>query len=68
VIYERLKKALNLKNEMDLSFPLIFLMSSIGKIAATLATYPIITIRVRQQAAKGNSSKKKQNWNILDLY
>ena len=38
----------------------IFVASSIGKLLATFATYPILTIRVRMQAAKDSRSILKQ--------
>ena len=51
VIYESLKKHAIRNyfdgNEKSLSKSAIFLMSSAGKIAATFATYPILTHRVR---------------------
>ena len=52
VVYEHLKRIAlkSHKRESDISFGLIFLMSSVGKILATFATYPILTIRVRLQA------------------
>lgn len=52
VVYEYLK-GLSLKfykTEKDISVKAIFLMSSIGKIMATFATYPILTVRVLLQA------------------
>ena len=49
VVYERLKK-LSLrkyKSERKIPFSAIFVMSSIGKILATIFTYPILTVRVK---------------------
>jgi adenine nucleotide transporter 17 len=51
VVYEKLKKAVvGNKSEYHIPFSTIFLMSSVGKILATFATYPILTVRVRLQA------------------
>ena len=49
VVYENLKKLAIKKygSERKIPFSSIFLMSSIGKIMATLVTYPILTVRVR---------------------
>jgi solute carrier family 25 (peroxisomal adenine nucleotide transporter), member 17 len=50
VVYENLKKyAIKhyYKKEKAITFLAIFFMSSIGKILATFATYPILTVRVR---------------------
>lgn len=46
VIYEQIK--LSYKNQ-------IFFASSIGKLFATLATYPILTIRTQLQASRDSS-------------
>ena len=64
VVYERLKK-LAIKrfgSERKISFKAIFIMSSIGKILATFATYPILTVRVKLQAdtSKQESSTSSQ--------
>jgi hypothetical protein len=58
VIYEFLKKFAVKKygSERNIPFSSIFLMSSMGKIVATLFTYPILTIRVRLQADSGNDT------------
>jgi adenine nucleotide transporter 17 len=55
VIYEFLKKFALKKygSERNIPFSAIFFMSSIGKIVATLFTYPILTVRVRLQADAG---------------
>lgn len=68
VIYEKLKKIAIQKfgNEKNIPFSSIFLMSSIGKIAATLVTYPILTIKIRAQAAQ--HKEKKESLGIRDLY
>lgn len=49
VIYEGLRQLAmkKYKSERLIPFYIIFIMSSIGKIAATFATYPILTIRVQ---------------------
>jgi adenine nucleotide transporter 17 len=59
VIYEALKNIAIKKygSERNIPFSRIFLMSSAGKIAATYATYPILTLKVKLQAEKTN----KQN-------
>lgn len=50
VVYEFLKKFAirKHKSEKNIPFATIFTMSSIGKCMATLVTYPILTIRVKQ--------------------
>ena len=54
------------------TFKAIFAMSSVGKILATFATYPILTIRVKLQADKSSSENKMANLlkksSISDLY
>ena len=52
VVYEMLKKPVLKKygKEKLIPFSAIFLISSIGKILATFATYPILTLRTRLQA------------------
>ena len=45
----------------------IFIISSIGKMLATFATYPILTVRVRLQANKEISSMRKVLQMIKDL-
>jgi adenine nucleotide transporter 17 len=49
VIYEGLKNVAIKKygSERNIPFSSIFLMSSAGKIAATYATYPILTLKVK---------------------
>jgi adenine nucleotide transporter 17 len=49
-----------LKSKLSASTLQIFVASSIGKLLATFATYPILTIRVRMQAAKDNRSILQQ--------
>ena len=63
VVYEYLKVfALNkYGSERKIPFSAIFAMSSVGKILATFATYPILTIRVKLQADKSNSENKIVN-------
>lgn len=50
VIYESIKKKYPQKG-----FIQIFIASSVGKLLATLATYPILTVRVKLQASKDGS-------------
>lgn len=50
VFYETIKK-----NFPQKSFWSIFIASSVGKLIATLATYPILTLRVKLQADKDGS-------------
>ena len=54
VVYENIKKFALKKygSERKIPFSAIFFMSSIGKIMATLATYPILSVRVKLQADK----------------
>lgn len=68
VIYEKLKKIAIQKfgSEKNIPFSSIFLMSSIGKICATLVTYPILTIKIRAQASQ--DKEKKESLGIRDLY
>jgi len=52
VLYEAIKKFLLKKSgEKSAGALKIFIASSIGKIAATFATYPILTVRVKLQAS-----------------
>ena len=54
VLYEAIKKFLTLKSGDTSAGALkIFIASSIGKIMATLVTYPILTVRVKLQKATG---------------
>ena len=46
VVYEALKKYLTKNDEIKAGVLAIFIASSIGKILATFATYPILTVRV----------------------
>ena len=60
VIYESLKR-LAIKrygSERKIPFSAIFVMSSIGKMVATLVTYPILTIKVKLQADSTKDSDK----------
>ena len=60
MVYENLKKIAikRFGSERNIPFSSIFLMSSIGKIMATLVTYPILTVRVRLQADTGTEGGK----------
>lgn len=60
VIYESLKEiAIRRYNgEGNIPFSAIFVMSSIGKIMATLVTYPILTIKVKLQADNSKEGDK----------
>lgn len=49
-----------LRSRRNASTLQIFVASSIGKLLATFATYPILTIRVRMQAAKDSRSILQQ--------
>ena len=57
VVYEVIIDRLRVKRSA--STLQIFVASSIGKLLATFATYPILTIRVRMQA---NKDKAKADW------
>ena len=50
VVYEQLKKLLTRRGEKNVAAWKIFAASSLGKLLATIVTYPIITIRIKQQA------------------
>lgn len=62
VVYENIKKFAIKKygSERKIPFSAIFYMSSIGKIMATLVTYPILTIRVKLQAGKDSDGSGAQ--------
>ena len=62
VVYEFLKRFAmqRYKSEKNIPYSTIFTMSSIGKCMATLVTYPILTIRVKQQADKSSTIKDKR--------
>ena len=47
VIYEACKKTLTSTGFSETSAIAIFIASSVGKIVATFATYPIITVRIK---------------------
>ena len=47
VVYEAMKKRLTLNGLKQASVLKIFIASSLGKILATLVTYPILTMRVK---------------------
>ena len=51
VVYEAIKKFLTLEGEKGASALKIFIASSVGKILATFATYPILTVRVKLHKA-----------------
>jgi solute carrier family 25 (peroxisomal adenine nucleotide transporter), member 17 len=56
VIYENLKRIM-LKKKFSMNFLQLFLISSIGKGLATVATYPVLTVRVRMQTTKDNENR-----------
>ena len=47
VVYEQIKKLLTRRGEKNVSAWKIFMASSLGKLLATIMTYPIITIRIK---------------------
>lgn len=47
VIYEAVKRVLTKKGDKGVSAWKIFIASSLGKLMATLATFPILTVRVK---------------------
>lgn len=55
VIYENLKKGM-LKSGYSLNTFQLTLINSIAKLIATIATYPILTVRIRLQATNEQSS------------
>ena len=55
VVYEAIKKFLTMNGEKSASALKIFIASSVGKILATFATYPILTVRVKLQKASGEN-------------
>ena len=68
VAYEKLKLEAISRYEGEANIPLMitFMLSSVGKVIAQLTTYPILTIRVRQQANK--SKDQAIGWNLRQLY
>ena len=48
VVYEQIKKILTRRGERHVPMWKIFVASSLGKLLATILTYPIITIRIKQ--------------------
>ena len=60
VIYEACKKTLTSAGFSETSAIAIFISSSAGKILATFATYPIITVRIKLQ-----TSNTSRTWDIL---
>ena len=48
VVYEQVKKLLTRRGERNVPAWKIFTASSLGKLLATILTYPIITIRIKQ--------------------
>ena len=55
VVYEAIKKLMKRSGFTDTNTLSIFIASSIGKVLATFATYPILTVRVKLQKAKQNA-------------
>ena len=55
VVYEAIKKLMKKSGFSDTNTLAIFIASSIGKVLATFATYPILTVRVKLQKAKQNA-------------
>ena len=55
VVYEAIKKLMKKSGFTDTNTLSIFIASSIGKVLATFATYPILTVRVKLQKAKQNA-------------
>ena len=55
VVYEAIKKLMKRSGFTDTNTLAIFIASSIGKVLATFATYPILTVRVKLQKAKQNA-------------
>ena len=47
VVYEAIKKLMKKSGFSDTNTLAIFIASSIGKVLATFATYPILTVRVK---------------------
>ena len=47
VVYEQLKKLLTRRGEKNVPAWKIFCASSLGKLLATVLTYPIITVRIK---------------------
>ena len=47
VVYEAIKKLMKKSGFADTNTLAIFIASSIGKVLATFATYPILTVRVK---------------------
>lgn len=65
VLYEAIKKFLTMKSgDKSVSALKIFIASSIGKIAATFVTYPILTVRVKLQTA----GKEELNATQMELF
>lgn len=62
VVYEFLKKIAirKYKKEKLIPYSTVFTMSSVGKCMATLATYPILTLRVKLQADKSTNVRDKR--------
>jgi len=58
VVYEAIKKFLTMNGEKSASALKIFIASSVGKILATFATYPILTVRVKLQKASGENEAR----------
>ena len=58
VVYEQVKKLLTRRGERNVPAWKIFVASSLGKLLATILTYPIITIRIKQQANKDMKTRE----------
>ena len=66
VVYEAMKKRLTLNGLKQASVLKIFIASSLGKILATLVTYPILTMRVKLQKQAGENEEENQSqWKIF---
>jgi len=65
VVYEAIKKFLTLKGEKGASMLKIFIASSVGKILATFATYPILTVRVKLQKAAESGEAHEGQWKMF---
>jgi solute carrier family 25 (peroxisomal adenine nucleotide transporter), member 17 len=58
VVYESVVKVLKGKSDKNPKMIHIFLASCLGKLLATLATYPILTCRVKLQAERSSGGSK----------
>ena len=64
VIYEAVKRILTKKGDKGVSSWKIFVASSLGKLMATLSTFPILTIRVKMQIEKAEGQSP---WNLFKV-